>query len=140
MKNRAASGNPVGFAKRSASRLEVLREQHYIGGLQAFRPIFDGKLYPLLGFELLVAFHLEGAEMDKDILAIFAADKAIAFGGIEPFYGSGETIVRHSFFLLLNKKFARPPGIAFSTGEPGTIEARLSRLILHVKASFKPLK
>jgi len=57
----------------------------YVGSLKAFGTLLDGELHLLVLFQLLVAFHLEGGEVDEDIFAFFATNEAKAFGGIEPF-------------------------------------------------------
>ena len=62
-----------------------------VGGLQAFGTLLDRKLNFLILLQAFVSFHFDGGKMDEYILATFAADKAKALGGIEPFDGTDET-------------------------------------------------
>jgi hypothetical protein len=64
---------------------------HYIGSLQSFGPLFNGKLNFLVFFQALVAFHLEGGEVYEYIFAILAANESKALGGIKPLDGTNMT-------------------------------------------------
>ncbi|MEP7137837.1 MAG: hypothetical protein ABI904_23160, partial [Chloroflexota bacterium] len=69
----------------------------------------------------------------------FAADKAVALGGIEPLDSSNKTFA-HLTSLLLVKNFMPIHLYAFE-GETGTMPARLSWLKSDVKSGIKsPLR
>ena len=57
-------------------------------GLQAFLALDHGKADLLAFLEALETLALDGAEVHKHILAIFAADEAETLGVIEPLYGT----------------------------------------------------
>lgn len=67
-------------------------DRHYHGCLKALRTFFDCELNLLAFFEAAVAIRLDSAEVDKDIIAIFTADKAVTLGCIEPLHCSFNTI------------------------------------------------
>ena len=72
-------------------------EHFNVRGLRAFRTFLDAEFNPLSFFQLAVAIHIDGGEVDKNIVAIFASDEAETFYGIEPINGSLDPF-RH-FFL-----------------------------------------
>ncbi len=124
------------FAKLLPSG-SVLRDWHHIGGLQTLGAILDGKLHFLLGLQLAVAIGLNGGEMHEYILAAIATNKAVALGRIEPLDGSNKTL-RHLSQLLLRIKWM-PVHLHAFKGESGTLDARLSCLIIHVKILISSL-
>jgi hypothetical protein len=71
-----------------------------VAGLKTLGALFDGELDLLAFLQVLEAFALDRREVDKDIIAAFASEKAIALGPIEPFDCTVDTF-RH--FCLLGK-------------------------------------
>jgi hypothetical protein len=74
----------------------------------------DGELYALSSFQLLVAIHLDGGKMDKDVAAAVLLDETVALGILEPLDSSQLPITHRPFLptvprtLFQGKKPASP--------------------------------
>src|SRR3970282_2402644 len=66
--------------------------------LQALLALGDGEADLLAFLQALEALGLDGAEVNKHVLAILTADEAEALGIVEPLDGTGFT-VRHNLLL-----------------------------------------
>ena len=58
-------------------------------GLQALLALDDGEADPLAFLQALETLHLDGAEVDEHVLAIFTADESESLGIVEPLDGAG---------------------------------------------------
>ena len=56
--------------------------------LWSLRPLDDVELNLVALFEALIAFALNGAVMNEDVSAAFAAEKPVALSVVKPFYGA----------------------------------------------------
>jgi hypothetical protein len=59
-------------------------ERHHIGSLKALGPLLHTKLDTLSLFEHLVALHLDGGKVHKDVIGALARDETIALGTVKP--------------------------------------------------------
>jgi hypothetical protein len=73
-------------------------------GLKTFGALFNSELDLLAFLQVLETFALDGGEMDEDIRAAFALEKAVAFRSIEPFDCTVDTF-RHVCLLVASEKF-----------------------------------
>jgi len=83
--------------KPTALRLRAFRRKSRLGdlnfvGLKAFLAFHDFEADLLAFFQRLEAAGLDGAEVNEQVFAGLAADKAKAFGVIEPFHRTCLTI------------------------------------------------
>ena len=74
------------------TNIRLLKRNHR-RSLQAFGIFFDRELDFLVFLQSAIASSLDSAEMDENVIAIFLADKAIAFRRIEPLDGSDQKFV-----------------------------------------------
>jgi hypothetical protein len=58
---------------------------NHVAGLRAFGTLLNREFNLLAFFEVLEAFTLNSREVDEDIRAAFASEKAEALASIEPF-------------------------------------------------------
>jgi len=72
-----------------------------VAGLQTLGALFDSELDLLAFLQVLEAFALDRGEVDKDIIATIAGEKAVALRPVEPLDCTVDTF-RH--FCLLGKK------------------------------------
>ena len=80
-------------------------DRGYVLGLRAFLAIGDSELHLLTVSECLEPIALDGAEVNKDIGAAFALDKAESLGLVKPLNGAG--FCRHKCYLY---SFGKPVG------------------------------
>src|SRR5512135_1324802 len=64
----------------------------YVGCLQALWAALDSKLNPLAFFERAESLSLDGAVVDKHVLAVLTRDEAVSLRAIEPLDGPGHTV------------------------------------------------
>jgi hypothetical protein len=115
------------FAARPGNDLSCKTEQPerlssfgHIRGLRALLPLHNLELDYIALLQTLVAFRSDGAIVDENVGAVFAANEAITFGIIEPFHRSLHT-------------FHEPPG-TFSGCRP------CHKLILILRLRGKTVK
>jgi hypothetical protein len=63
----------------------------YVGGLRAFLTFGDFELHLVAFLQAFISFRGNRAVVNENIRAIRASDKPVAFGVIEPLYGSFQT-------------------------------------------------
>src|SRR6516165_6382129 len=81
------------FAKRFLDALDVLC-------LPALRAFHNVELHLLTFLEAAEAAGLNGGEMHEDILAVLAADKAVALGVVKPLHCSCFHVLLVPLFLI----------------------------------------
>ena len=69
----------------------------HVLGLQALGALADFEFNRLALAERLVAIHLDGLKMHKDVLAGLALDEPVALAGVEPLHS---TLFSHCYFLF----------------------------------------
>jgi hypothetical protein len=85
-------------------RVSQLANNDNVAGLQTFGALFDSELDLLAFLQVPETLALNGREMDKDIIAAFASEEAIALGPIEPLDCTVDTF-RHFCLLMAIKKY-----------------------------------
>ena len=65
-------------------RCQLLVNDDDVAGLKSLGALFDSELNLLAFLQVLETLALNGREMDEDIIAAFACEKAVALGPIEP--------------------------------------------------------
>jgi hypothetical protein len=73
-----------------------LANDNNVAGLGTLGALLNREFDLLAFIQVFEAVALDGREMDEDILAAIASDKAVALGAIEPFDCAGDTS-RHVF-------------------------------------------
>src|SRR6266545_2770703 len=81
----------------------MLVQDGEVGCMQTLGDLFDSEFNFLSFFQVTETVALNSGEMDENIRSIFAGDKAVAFGTIEPFDRTIYTF-RHCFCLLWQSK------------------------------------
>src|SRR5207245_5261761 len=92
--NKSASVDTDALLATKRVRYRTLLRYDVIG-LQALGTARDRKLDGLAFLQGAIAFGLDGAMMDEDVLAAILGQEAIALGGVEPLDGAYNSIVRH---------------------------------------------
>ena len=87
-------------------RCQLLVNDDDVAGLKSLGALFNSELNLLAFLQVLEPLALNGREVDKDIIAAFASEEAIALGPIEPFDCTVDTF-RHFCLLMANKKIWR---------------------------------
>src|SRR3990170_2625067 len=94
-------------------RVSQLANDDDVAGLQTLGALFDGELDLLAFLQVLETIALNGREVDKDIIAAFASEEAVALGPIEPFDCTVDTF-RHFCLLMANEIYGGYSYISFA--------------------------
>src|SRR5688500_927492 len=73
-----------------------------VAGLQTLGALFDSELDLLAFLQVLEAFALDRREVDKDVIAAIASEKAVALGPVEPLDCTVDTF-RHVCLLMAKR-------------------------------------
>jgi hypothetical protein len=81
-----------------------LANHNNVAGLQTLGSLLNSELDPLAFLQILEAFALNRRKVDKDIIAAFASEEAVALRSVEPLDCTVDTF-RHFCLLMANEKY-----------------------------------
>jgi len=81
-----------------------LVDNNDVAGLKTLGALFNSELDLLAFLQILKAFALNRREVDKDIIAAFASEEAVALCSVKPLDCTVDTF-RHFCLLMANKKY-----------------------------------